>query len=264
MKPRRPSRRSASAVHSVKTGWRVSSKPSGAVTPAGRSRPNAAPDQPSTRRRTSARQRGRGRGSHDVWDAQAAHGSASASPSIGALWGQIEPCWRSQAGTSQVSVVLVISTNAQGRLRKPPRTLRNDHERADETRLAAEARAIASLTACRPRAGDGGGHREVALTFPASRQLLRAMLRRQTSRRRSSTIPLAYRGMPEPHSPPKDMEGITSQVAPPRLRRCAGIPVRSRSRALAPKPAAAADAHRQRDCGHRESNLRTSCRTAAH
>lgn len=96
--------------------------------------------------------------------AKAADGQAGASASSGGLWGRIEPCWRTSANRSKVPVTLEVAIDGSGNLSKPPRILR-DAAGNDERQLAAEAAALAALSACLPRGDVAFGNRIYRLEF---------------------------------------------------------------------------------------------------
>ncbi len=78
-----------------------------------------------------------------------------AAASSGALWGQVEPCWRKLPGVSALPVSLEVTLTAKGIIGAPPHVLRPSDATPDTPRLIAEARAIAALTACTPYHGAG-------------------------------------------------------------------------------------------------------------
>jgi len=73
-----------------------------------------------------------------------------AAASTGALWGQIEPCWRNIPDVSLVPVTLEITLDENGRITSPPIIHRPNTSTPDEHRLIAEARALAAIAACVP------------------------------------------------------------------------------------------------------------------
>ncbi|MGA0601538.1 hypothetical protein ACO2Q3_12615 [Caulobacter sp. KR2-114] len=79
----------------------------------------------------------------------AANGPGTAASS-GALWGQVEPCWRRMPDKSQVPVRLQVQLTAKGQIARPPTILRPDSSQPDQRRLIAEARALAAIAACIP------------------------------------------------------------------------------------------------------------------
>lgn len=87
------------------------------------------------------------RGDHDA-PVQADGPGASAS--VGAIWGQIEPCWRSMPDVSRVPVTLEITLNDRGGIAVPPKIVRPDISAPNEQRLVSEARALAAIAACVP------------------------------------------------------------------------------------------------------------------
>lgn len=90
-------------------------------------------------------------------------------PTSGALWGEIEPCWRRLPGVSAVPVTLEITLDASGRIARPPRIDRPTKSRPDEQRLLSEARALAALAACVPyRAVETLGTRDFSIHFSAT------------------------------------------------------------------------------------------------
>jgi hypothetical protein len=98
-------------------------------------------------------------------------GQAGASASSGALWGQVEPCWRRLPGVSAVPVTLEVILNGQGLIATPPVILRPKGSALEEQRLIAEARAIAAISACVPYVGavTGGSKQSFKLEFAASK-----------------------------------------------------------------------------------------------
>jgi hypothetical protein len=94
-----------------------------------------------------------------------ANGSGSAESS-GALWGQVEPCWRRMPNQSTVPVRLEVQLDENGMIAKPPKIIRPDTSVPDERRLIAEARALAAISACLPyRIQAMGSQRQFALEF---------------------------------------------------------------------------------------------------
>jgi hypothetical protein len=91
--------------------------------------------------------------------------------SSGALWGQVEPCWRRMPGNSAVPVSLEVTLNGGGTIAMPPVILRPKGSLLEERRLIAEARAIASISACVPyrTVGAPGSKQTFRLDFRASK-----------------------------------------------------------------------------------------------
>jgi hypothetical protein len=79
-----------------------------------------------------------------------AQASSSGGAAAGALWGVVEPCWRRLAVSRQAKVRLEIDLNLMGRLRGPPKVIRDDHQTLDRTQLQAEAAALEALRTCLP------------------------------------------------------------------------------------------------------------------
>jgi hypothetical protein len=76
--------------------------------------------------------------------------AASPAASTGALWGQIEPCWRRMPNTSDTPVSLEVTINARGLIAAPPKIIRPTDAPLSPRRLVAESRALAALSACVP------------------------------------------------------------------------------------------------------------------
>ena len=98
-------------------------------------------------------------------------GQAGGSASSGALWGQVEPCWRRMPGSSAVPVSLEVTLNGGGLVATPPVILRPKGSLLDEKRLIAEARAIAAISACVPYHGalGAGAQKAFRLDFAAAK-----------------------------------------------------------------------------------------------
>ena len=67
------------------------------------------------------------------------------------------------------SFVLEIALDSTGRLRVPPKVIRNETVPVDEPRLQAEAGALAAIAACAPRGNLAFGGHTYRLEFPAAR-----------------------------------------------------------------------------------------------
>ena len=90
-----------------------------------------------------------------------------ATASSGDLWGEIEPCWRRLPDQSRVRVTLDIELDDSGRIARPPTIVRPTDAAPNETRLIAEARALAAITACVPYHSEAllGGRRGFRVDF---------------------------------------------------------------------------------------------------
>ena len=94
-------------------------------------------------------------------------GKAAGAASTGDLWGAIAPCWRGLGGRGRAAVVLDVALDATGDLRVPPTVVRPATAPVDESRLQAEAAALAAVAACLPRGDPRFGGRTWRLEFPA-------------------------------------------------------------------------------------------------
>ena len=94
-------------------------------------------------------------------------GETNGGASSGSLWGQVEPCWRHMPGASNVPVTLDVTLNGRGMVALPPTIIRPSTSAPDEARLIAEARALASITACSPYHPGGlpGATQTIRLNF---------------------------------------------------------------------------------------------------
>lgn len=93
---------------------------------------------------------------------QAGPAHSGATASSGALFGQIEPCWRKQPGVSRALVKLELILSGDGRLAAPPKIIRTADMVLDERQFSAEARALNALKDCLPlRRGAATGAQEV-------------------------------------------------------------------------------------------------------
>jgi hypothetical protein len=98
---------------------------------------------------------------------QLAAGLAGGAPSTGALWGRIEPCWRSLGGHIAVPVSLEVALNANGQLARAPVILRGNAA-LDERQLSSEVAALQALSACLPQGDLRLGGQTYRLNFPAN------------------------------------------------------------------------------------------------
>jgi hypothetical protein len=92
--------------------------------------------------------------------------ATGAPTSTGTLWGAIEPCWHNLGISTQTPVVIEISLDALGRVRKPPRVVRSETAMLDDPRLKSEANVLAALAACLPRGDLRFATKNYRLIFP--------------------------------------------------------------------------------------------------
>lgn len=72
-------------------------------------------------------------------------------PSSGALWGRVEPCWRSLGLRTRATVILDVFIDNRGGMSVPPRIVRDTKTEVSERQLRAEAAALSALAACLPK-----------------------------------------------------------------------------------------------------------------
>jgi hypothetical protein len=99
--------------------------------------------------------------------AQGADTGVGPAGSPAALWGLVEPCWRSLSLGSPRPVTLSVTLDMQGRIAKPPQILRTGST-PDEPQLRSEALALQGLAACMPRNGSQFGGKTYRLKFSAA------------------------------------------------------------------------------------------------
>ena len=98
-------------------------------------------------------------------DEEASAGSGGGAGAAGAFWARIAPCWRGISRASAAPVTLEITLDGVGNASAPPRILRDGPTRLPESRLRAEAAALAALRVCMPQGDARFGGRTYRLEF---------------------------------------------------------------------------------------------------